>query len=57
MLQNLFETKNIARTLHLLNKLHTLCMEEGSPIEEFVWSVKDIITPLKNVGKIINEKP
>jgi hypothetical protein len=31
-------------------------MEEGSPIEEFVRSVKDIITPLKIVGKIIHEK-
>ncbi len=56
MLHNLFETKNIARTLLLLNKLHIFRMEEGSPIEEFVWSVKDIIMPLKIGGKIINEK-
>ncbi len=29
MLQNLFETKNTTRTLFLLNKMHTMCIEEG----------------------------
>lgn len=29
MLQNVFETKNTTRTLFLLNKMHTMRIEEG----------------------------
>ncbi len=53
ILQNLFETKNIAQTLFLLNKHHILCMDEGFSIVEFMCNIKEVTTLLGMVGEIV----
>jgi hypothetical protein len=56
MVQNLFKTKTITRSLFLLSKLHTICMEEETSTKKFVLNVKEVTTLLKNLGEIVYEK-
>jgi hypothetical protein len=41
-LQELFENQNVARTLYLTNMLHSMKLEEGSPITDFIRSIKEL---------------
>jgi hypothetical protein len=45
-LQELFENQNVARTLYLTNKVHSMKMEEGSPITNFIRSIKELTIQL-----------
>jgi hypothetical protein len=56
MVQNLFKTKNITRSLFLLSKLHTLCMEEETSTKKFILDVKEVTTLLRTLGEIVYEK-
>jgi hypothetical protein len=49
-------TKNIARTLFLLNKHHILCMEEGFSIVEFMCNIKEATTLLGTVGELCKKR-
>jgi hypothetical protein len=44
--QELFENQNVVRTLYLTNKLHSMKMEKGSPIIDFIKSIKELIVQL-----------
>lgn len=52
-LQELFGNQNVARTLYLIDKLHSMKMEEGSPITDFIRSIKELTVQLISAGEFI----
>jgi hypothetical protein len=51
--QELFGNQNVDRTLYLTNKLHSMKMEEGFPITNFIRSIKELTIQLISVGESI----
>lgn len=52
-LQKLFGNQNVARTLYLTDKLHSMKMEEGSPITDFIRSIKELTVQLIFTGESV----
>ncbi len=52
-LQKLFGNQNVARTLYLTDKLHSMKMEEGSPITDFIRSIKELTVQLIFAGESV----
>ncbi len=52
-LQKLFGNQNVLKTLYLTNKHHSMQMEEGSPIIDFIKSIKELIVQLIYAGESI----
>ncbi len=55
MLKNLFKTHNVAQTLYLTNKLHSMRMEEGIWVSNFMHMVKETTTNLALAKTFIDE--
>jgi hypothetical protein len=52
-LRKLFGNQNVARTLYLTDKLHSMKMEEGSPITDFIRSIKELTVQLIFTGESV----
>ncbi len=54
-LKMMFEARNPTKKLHLLNMLHTLKMEEGSQMIEFLKFIKKLKAQLAIVGEKVED--
>jgi hypothetical protein len=55
VLKNLFKSHNVAQTLYLTNKLHSMGMGEKTWVNNFMQTVKETTTNLASARKIINK--
>jgi hypothetical protein len=52
-LKDLYEFQNVTRALYLNNKLHVLKVGGVGSVQNFIKNVKEIVTQLASIGKVV----
>ncbi len=53
ILKDLYEFQNVTRALYLNNKLHVLKVGGVGSVQNFIKNVKEIVTQLASIGKVV----
>lgn len=56
MLKSFYEPQNSTRKLMLNHKLYNIKMNEGTSMNDFITDIKDVVTQLASIRKVIQEE-